>query len=298
MTQSIRKSLNTFFLACLILSIISCKPMPSDEIAKDNPSVQQLPPAPSQPTPMPAPAPDQDQVEPVPPDAKPGKAYSWYYTPNAEHQQPRIPAEVLKKINDQQAIYIMDASRRVIYLTFDEGYKLGYTSEILDILHANDVKAAFFITGHYVNTQPLLVKRMRDEGHLVCNHTQNHKDLALLGKDDIIEEIALLEKTTLSKTGVVIDKYLRPPMGNYSDLSLAVTREIGYTSVFWSMALVDWDPNKQPGAEAVYRSIIKNIHPGAVILLHGVSQSDTEALDRVIKELIRQGYSFSTFDRA
>ena len=60
---------------------------------------------------------------------------------------------------------------KYIYLTFDEGYEAGYTPKILDTLKENNVKATFFITAHYLNTELDLVKRMIDEGHTVGNHT-------------------------------------------------------------------------------------------------------------------------------
>jgi len=289
LTLCLKKCSFVLLLISLVIYIMACT-FPANDAKEPPPSIQA--PAANPPVP-PLAAGNDSQAAPIDPNTRPDASYSWYYIPNTDHKTPRIPDEVLPKISANQAIYTIADSNKNICLTFDEGYELGYTGQILDTLKANQVKAAFFITGHYVNTQPQLVKRMKEEGHLVCNHTQNHKDLALLNKSEIVEEIISLEKNTLDKTGVHTSKFLRPPMGNYSDLSLAVAKELGYTTVFWSMALVDWDPNKQPGADAVYKSIIKNIHPGAIILLHAVSQSDAEALDRVIKELLREGYTFA-----
>lgn len=223
------------------------------------------------------------------------QVFSWYYNPAANHQTPTIPKEASNLLNSYRGIWLLPNNEKRIYLTFDEGYELGYTGQILDILKDNQVKAAFFITGQYVKTQPGLVQRMKAEGHLVCSHTQNHKDMSKLTTEEIVSEITLLEQEVLGKTGITLDKYLRPPMGCYSDLSLAVALERGYRSVFWSMAYQDWDPAKQPGSEKSYQFVTRNIHTGAVILLHAVSESNTEALDRIIKELKQQGYVFSTF---
>ncbi|MEQ8175119.1 MAG: polysaccharide deacetylase family protein [Syntrophomonadaceae bacterium] len=230
-----------------------------------------------------------------PTPAAASQVLSWYYNPAKNHQTPTIPKEASNLLGDYHGIWLLPNNEKRIYLTFDEGYELGYTEQILNVLKANQVKAAFFITGQYVKTQPSLVQRMKGEGHLVCSHTQNHKDMSKLSKEEIVSEITLLEKEVLSRTGVTLDKYLRPPMGCYSDLSLAVALEQGYRSVFWSMAYEDWDPAKQPGAEKSYQFVTRNVHPGAVILLHAVSASNTEALDRILKELKQQGYVFSTF---
>lgn len=243
-----------------------------------------------------SPTPSKTGQEPVPSgQLASGQDYSWYYNPNANHLVPGIPPEASKLLSQYGALYVVPNAGHKIYLTFDEGYELGYTGQILDTLKSNQIHAAFFITAQFLKTQPELVKRMKAEGNLVCNHTANHKDLATLSRENMRQEIISLDQSVQGQTGISLDKYLRPPMGNYSELSLAVTRELGYTTVFWSMALVDWDPNKQPGVESVYQHIVKNIHPGAIILLHGVSKSDTEALDRVIKELHQEGYIFSTF---
>lgn len=230
-----------------------------------------------------------------PTPAAAGQVLSWYYIPAKNHQAPTIPKEASQMLDAYRGIWLMPANEKRIYLTFDEGYELGYTGQILDVLKANQVKAAFFITGQYVKTQPSLVRRMKAEGHLVCSHTQNHKDMSKLNREEIISEITLLEQEVQGRTGITLDKYLRPPMGCYSDLSLAAALEQGYRSVFWSMAYEDWDPAKQPGAEKSYQFVTSNIHPGAVILLHAVSQSNAEALERILKELKQQGYVFSTF---
>lgn len=232
-------------------------------------------------------------VPPIPASA--GKVLSWYYNPAKNHLAPSIPDEAAQLLSGYRGIWLLPNNEKRIYLTFDEGYELGFTGQILDILQANQVKAAFFITGQYVKTQPGLVQRMKAEGHLVCSHTKNHRDMSKLTKEEIVSEITLLEQDVQNKTGITLDKYLRPPIGSYSDLSLAVALEQGYRSVFWSMAYEDWDQAKQPGAEKSYQFVTRSVHPGAVILLHAVSQSNTEALDRILKELKQQGYVFSTF---
>lgn len=298
-----------FFLLIILLLLLpaGCKEdLPSSSGSDSASGVSQTPPPQNK---------DAEPVKPVDPiksvqtqtkdpapaagasNTKPTKeSYSWYYRPNSEHQTPSVSEDVQTMLASNDAFYVLPNNDQKIYLTFDEGYENGYSGQILDILKANNVRAAFFITGHYLKSQPDLVKRMKSEGHLVCNHTLNHPDLSTVSQEKFEQEITSLENSFRELTGLEMDKYLRPPMGNYSPTSLGYAREMGYRTVFWSMAFKDWDVSNQPGAEYSYQHVINNIHPGAVILLHAVSQSNTEALDRIIKDLTAQGYTFALFD--
>ena len=91
-------------------------------------------------------------------------------------------------------------------------------------------------------------------------------------------------------------KYLRPPAGTFSERSLKLGEEEGYTSVFWSFAYQDWLRDQQKGADYAYNSIMRRVHPGAIMLLHSVSKDNAEALGRVIDDLKKQGYTFRSLD--
>ena len=173
--------------------------------------------------------------------------------------------------------------------------KPGYTPQILDTLKSNNVKAAFFITGHYLNTQSDLVKRMIDEGHIVGNHTVNHPSMPDLTNDKLKEEITKLHMAVFEKFNYEM-KYLRPPKGEFSQRSLELTKSLGYTTVMWSFAYDDWDENKQGREEYAKTKILSNTHNGAVILLHANSKDNANILDEVIKEIQKQGYEFKTLD--
>lgn len=173
--------------------------------------------------------------------------------------------------------------------------KPGYTPQILDTLKSNNVKAAFFITGHYLNTQSDLVKRMIDEGHIVGNHTVNHPSMPDLTNDKLKEEITKLHMAVFEKFNYEM-KYLRPPKGEFSQRTLELTKSLGYTTVMWSFAYDDWDENKQGREEYAKTKIISNTHNGAVILLHANSKDNANILDEVIKEIQKQGYEFKTLD--
>ncbi len=229
-------------------------------------------------------------------DKNPAKSYAWYFIPNNQHLAPSIDKDAVGLLAQNQAIYLLPNADKKIYLSFDCGYELGYTGSILDTLQRKQIKAAFFITGQYIKSQPDLVKRMQAEGHLVCNHTWNHPDLATVDQAKLQQELNSLEQAYEELTGVPLDKYVRPPMGSFSANSLKWAKDAGYTTVFWSMAWKDWDPKQQPGADFVYQYAMDHIHPGAIILMHAVSSSDTEALEKIIDDLQAQGYVFSTFN--
>ena len=184
---------------------------------------------------------------------------------------------------------------KYVYLTFDEGYEAGYTPQILDTLKENDVKATFFITAHYVNSQPDLVKRMIDEGHIIGNHTVNHYSMPDLTDEKIKSEIQELHTAIYNKFGYEM-KYLRPPMGEYSQRTLNTIQSLGYTTVMWSFAYDDWDENKQGREDYAKQKILGNVHNGAVILLHGNSKDNANTLDYCIKEIKKMGYEFKSLD--
>ena len=189
--------------------------------------------------------------------------------------------------------------KKYVYLTFDEGYEAGYTEKILDTLKQENVKATFFITAHYINTAGEIVQRMIDEGHIVGNHTVNHKSMPTLNEETLKNEVMKLHQTIYEKYGYEM-KYLRPPMGEYSEKTLYQTQNLGYTNVMWSLAYDDWDESKQGRPDYGKQKILDNIHPGAVILLHATSKDNAEILGDVIKEIKTMGYeirSISDFER-
>lgn len=220
--------------------------------------------------------------------------HGWGIKRNDRHEQPEMPSGISSTLARYGAYWIGKPGEKAVYLTFDEGYENGYTPKILDILKTNRVKAAFFVTGHYLKSQPELVKRMVAEGHIVGNHTMNHPSLPDISDEQIKTELQSVDDLFNKLTGKKMH-YLRPPKGEYSEHTLALTRDLGYHNIFWSLALVDWVP-MPGGAEEAYRSVMDNLHPGALILLHAVSKDDTEALDRIIKDIKAQGYSFKTLD--
>ncbi|HOB11649.1 MAG TPA: polysaccharide deacetylase family protein [Syntrophomonadaceae bacterium] len=226
-------------------------------------------------------------------DTIPAVSKSWYFKPNQNHETPQVNNEIQPLALEGTVYYALPQNAPQIYLTFDEGYEQGYTGQILDILKEHNVPAVFFITGHYLKSQPDLIKRMVAEGHQVANHTYNHPDLSKVSKERFDKELDQLEQEFEQLTGSTMAPFLRPPMGNYSLTTLQWAKERNYKTVFWSMAFHDWDPNDQPGADFSHRYVTEHIHPGAIILLHAVSESNTQALPRIIEDLRAAGYVFA-----
>ena len=220
--------------------------------------------------------------------------YGWGVRVLPNHQTPEITPKAMELIKKYDAIFVGDTTKKVVYLTFDEGYEAGYTPKILDILKENNVKAAFFVTGPYVKEHADLVKRMVEEGHIVGNHTVNHSSLPTLSDEKVKEEITKLGDMFKELTGKKM-KYFRPPKGEYSERTLYLTKSLGYRTVFWSLAMADWQP-LPGGPEESYNTVIRRLHPGAVILLHAVSKDNVIALVIIIKSVKAEGYEFKTLD--
>ncbi len=223
------------------------------------------------------------------------KKIGWGIKRNDNHEQPDLGKNNREILEKNNGIAMGNSNDKYIYLTFDEGYEAGYTSKILETLKQNEVKATFFITAHYLNTQPELVKQMIDEGHIVGNHTVNHKSMPTLTEEQINTEVMDMHKAIYQKFQYEM-KYIRPPMGEYSEKTLAVTNSLGYKTVMWSFAYEDWNENKQPDETKAKQKILDNVHNGEIMLLHGNSKTNTNILGDIIKEIKNMGYEFKSLD--
>ena len=223
------------------------------------------------------------------------KKIGWGIKRNKNHEQPDVGSKNKELLEENNGIALGNKDEKIIYLTFDEGYEAGYTSKILETLKENDVKTTFFITAHYVNTASDLVKQMIDEGHIVGNHTVNHKSMPDLPEEKIRKEVLDLHTTIYNKFNYEM-KYIRPPKGEFSERTLKITNSLGYKTVMWSFAYEDWNEDKQPNEEEAKKKILDNLHNGEIMLLHGNSKTNTNILDSVIKEAKNMGYVFKSLD--
>ncbi len=226
--------------------------------------------------------------------------YSWY-TPRNGTSQPRF-STVAMNVKDHAGYYIdtgicdTSAEKR-LYITFDFGYENGNVEKIVDVLNSNGVKAAFFVLDNPILKNTALIKKIADSGHLICNHTKNHKDLTLCSSEEISKNITDLEKIYEIKTGYKMAKYFRFPEGKYSYEALDIIKELGYKTVFWSFAYADWDNENQPSREAAIKKIMDNTHNGAVILLHPTSEVNANIMNELISRWRAMGYTFGTLDQ-
>lgn len=224
------------------------------------------------------------------------KKKAWYFMRNKEHKKV-TGAQEAETLAKYDAYYLNAKTKeKVIYLTFDCGYENGYTEKILDILKGHDAKAMFFVTKSYIKSNKDIVIRMKEEGHMVGNHTCTHPSLPDKNIEKVKSEILDCASYMKQETGYEMDSYIRPPMGEYSNRTLKITKDLGYKTIFWSMAYLDYDVNKQPGKAYVIKHFKENYHKGAIPLIHNVSSSNAQALDEVLTFLESKKYRFGTLD--
>ena len=221
---------------------------------------------------------------------------NWGLSFREEGQAPvgNASAESLRRYD---AAFLGDGAEKKLYLTFDAGYENGVTSQILDVLRAHHAPAAFFLVGSYLEKNPDLVRRMAAEGHIVGNHTEHHYDMSEIADPTVFrEELESVERRYKEVTGEELPKYYRPPQGIFSEENLKMAQELGYKTVFWSLAYVDWYNDRQPTAEEAFSKLIPRIHPGAVVLLHANSTTNAAILDELLTRWEDLGYTFGTVE--
>ena len=221
---------------------------------------------------------------------------AWGLSFRTEGKPPAGPAEQ-RQLQRYGAAYLGDTTQPVIYLTFDSGYENGSTAKILDTLKKHEVPAAFFLVGNYIEKNADLVRRMVDEGHIVGNYTMHHYDMSKLAeKEAFTKELQELEILFQEATGKELPKYYRPPQGLYSQENLQMAQELGYKTVFWSLAYVDWNNDSQPTREEAFSKLLPRIHNGAVVLLHSTSSTNAAILDELLTQWKSMGYRFASID--
>ena len=228
--------------------------------------------------------------------AVPVSADNWGLSFPTEGETPvgNATAEQLAQYN---AYYVGDTSQKVLYLTFDCGYENGCTERILDALKKHNAPAAFFVVGHMIESAPDLIRRMAAEGHIVGNHTYHHPDMSAISDQAAFQaELESLETLDRETVGEELPRYYRPPQGKYSEENLRQAQALGYQTVLWSLAYVDWYTDDQPTAEEAYAKLLPRIHNGAIVLLHSTSETNAEILDGLLTKWEEMGYTFASLD--
>ena len=216
----------------------------------------------------------------------------WWSGNKFDHQRPTGGGD-LEKLKEQKA-YFLGPDDKTIYLTFDEGSNDTYLDPIADILKQNGVQGTFFLCGNYMKNNAEQVKKWVEQGHSIGNHTYHHRsspDYAVRQSyEEFKKEIVLMEELYQEITGKPMDKIYRDPKGEWSFRSLAMVKDLGYKSFFWSADYLDFD--KVYTKEYAYEQMIKRYHNGAIYLLHPKQKGTYEALDSFIKEMKKMGYQF------
>lgn len=224
-------------------------------------------------------------------DATP-KSWSGVYKDNYM----KLNNDLISFLGKYNAYYTVPTQEKIIYLTFDLGYENGFTNSILDTLKARNIKSIFFICDAVTKYHPEIVKRILAEGHLIGNHTQNHKNFTQISIADMKSEVVTFGNYLLTNFNTKT-KYFRFPSGNYNEKSLFVLNALGYKTLFWDFAYLDWDRANQPDETVAYNIITASFHNGEIMLLHAVSQTNASILPKVLDEGLAQGYQFLQFDK-
>lgn len=207
--------------------------------------------------------------------------------------KPPIANASMEDLAEYHAYYAEQTTEKKIYLTFDCGYENGNTPAILDALKKHQAPATFFVVGNFLSSNPELVRRMADEGHLVGNHTFSHPDMSAIStKEAFLKELSQVEDLYREITGQEMAKYYRPPQGKYSQENLETANALGYHTFFWSLAYVDWKKDQQPTKKEAFQKLLGRIHPGAIVLLHNTSNTNGQILDELLGKWEEMGYTF------
>jgi len=219
---------------------------------------------------------------------------SWGIPRNNASEQPYPGADYDEIIRENEAYYIGHPNDNAVYLTFDCGYENGNLPTILDALHNTQTPALFFLTGHFMESEPDLVRRMVNEGHLVGNHTYDHPNLTTVSKARFMDEMQRSEEKFYEITGEEMSKFLRPPEGRFNQEILDWASAAGYYTILWSLAYVDWHVDSQKGAAYAHEQVMNRMHPGAIILLHSTSSDNAEAMTDLVLSIQEAGYEFKS----
>lgn len=220
------------------------------------------------------------------------QAHGWYCMRNG-NEPPEIASE-LSFVEEYNGYFLdRDPKDKVIYLTFDAGYENGNVAKIGDILEKHNATGAFFVLKNIIEKEPELIRRLAEKGNLICNHTSSHRDMTeITDMGEFERELLSLQEVCRECTGVEMASFYRPPEGKTSAENMHFADELGYKTVFWSLAYADWDNNNQPDPDESVKKLLDNTHNGMVLLLHPTSQTNAAILDRLLTAWEEMGYRF------
>ncbi|HOJ09314.1 MAG TPA: polysaccharide deacetylase family protein [Clostridiales bacterium] len=199
---------------------------------------------------------------------------------------------------DLKPVYNGNKSKNQVAITFDDGPDEHFTLRVLDILKGNNIKATFFVIGVNVKKYPKVLKRIREEGHDIGNHSWGHKNFAKLSEDKIKDEVLDTEELISS----ILEEHqpiLRVPFGSSGDKADEVVNSLGYYNIRWSVDTQDWSGIS---SSEIMSRVKKQLYPGGIILMHcsgkkEAMENSIKALPEVIKYIKDKGYEFVTISQ-
>ena len=197
--------------------------------------------------------------------------------------------ELTEKTENGLQITTIDPDKPMIALTFDDGPS-KHTARLLDIFATYGGKGTFFVVGNLIDNRADTVKRMADEGHEVAGHSWSHRQLTKLTPDELTDQIMTTRAKIYEVTGVD-STVIRPPYGAFNNDVKEVCSNLGIIMVNWSVDTLDW---KNKNADMVYNAIMNDVKDGSIILCHDLHGTTVDAMERVIPDLIEQGYQLVT----
>lgn len=216
-----------------------------------------------------------------------------WWTDNKKNNKRPLGGNYGKSLETYHAYYLGE-NKKIIYLTFDEGGNDTYMKEIVRVLNKNHVKATFFLCQNYIATNSNFIKEMVSAGHSIGNHTHHHKNMPSLATeqniDEYVKEIKEVEHIYHQITGQEMDKIYREPKGEWSERSLKIASDLGYSTYFWSADHYDFA--EDISKEETLNRLLLRYHNGAIYLLHPKNKGNYEALEDFIKIMKKKGYQF------
>ena len=189
-------------------------------------------------------------------------------------------------------IYAVETDEKKVAITFDAAWTNQDTEEIIEILNKHNAKATFFIVGDWAEKFPESVKAFYDAGHTIANHSDTHKAFSKCSRSEIKDEIANCNNKLEAITGQKVT-LVRAPSGDYTDQSIEVANELGMYTIQWDCDSLDYT---KISVEEIVNRVINGTKNGSIILFHNGVENTAEALDKILTELEKQGYSFVTVD--
>lgn len=196
-----------------------------------------------------------------------------------------------KEVTTTNSIDYIYSNKRVT-LTFDDGPNKKYTPELLDYLKEKNIKATFFLLGENIPGREELVKRIYDEGHVICVHAYTHRLFTKMKNEKIIEDVTTTSNMIEAITGEK-PKYIRPPYGSINKRVKGVLEDLNLKIILWDIDSLDW---KYRNKEKVHNKVLKLLKStNNVVLMHDSYKPTIEAVKTIVEE-IENSYSFVTIN--